>query len=270
MEFWRLDQPEYASDYADTFINGDLEHPFALPGVECERCGQTWGGHEILPYELPTQLQALKPLRDRWPISGQAHAELRSTVLSALQAAGNPITSLSVGAIFQPAYLDVPSRPEADFLWSGIGSVVVSKRIRDAITHSSIKGAVLVPVVPRKIGKRTARFPPPIPSTGEPEDLITEITQTIDPSQVPPYYELVVTAESKYPPGAETQTRCELCGREAYDNSARKLVMLPDMWNGDDIFLLATTLWIVVTDSVKTLLEDLAPSNVVFTSFARV
>jgi hypothetical protein len=262
--FWRLQQPESDSDYADTYINGTLEHPFALPGVKCERCGQTWGGTAILPYELPPELQSLKQLRNGWPISGREHAELRRRVLEALQAAGAPIAELRVGAIFQPAFLDVPSCPEADFLWSGLGSVVVSERVRDTMARAAVTGCEFVPVIPRKIGRRRAARRPPIPRAGEPEDLLARVAPIRDPSDIPPYYELVVTAESKRPPGAQPESTCELCGRETYDADGRTLVMEAAMWNGQDVFFLATTLWIIITDRVKALLEPLRPTNVSF------
>jgi hypothetical protein len=268
MRFWRLHHPDYSSDYADTHINGELEHPFALPGVRCEDCGQTWGGTRVLPYELPADLQSLEQLRNGSPISGRDHAHLRERVLDALRAAGASITDVRVGAIFQPAYLDVPSRPEADFLWSGLGSVVVSQRIRDAMVAADITGCVFVRVIPRRIGKRKATRRPPMPSTGEPEDLITELEQAGAPLQTPPYYELVVTGESKYPSGAEPESTCELCGREAYDRDARTLMMEPDMWKGQDVFFLATTLWIIVTDPLKMLLQALQPTNVAFLPMA--
>jgi hypothetical protein len=264
MRFWRLRAPDYSSDYAHTFINGELDHPFALPGVECERCGATWGGHKILPFELPEVLRSIEILTDGRPISGAAHRELRAKVLSALQDAGAPITHLEVGAIFQPGFLDVPSRPEADFLWSGIGSPVISKRVRDLIEAAHLKGCVCVPVVPRKIGKRRAKLPARVPSSGQPEDLITEMQDVLRPSAAPVYYELVVTAESKHPPGASRSAICELCGREEFDHAGRQLVMTPDMWQGDDVFLLATTLWPIVTDSTKDLLMELRPTDVVF------
>ena len=262
--FWRLQQPDSDSDYADTYVNGTLDHPFALPGVKCERCGQTWSGTAILPHELPPELQSLPQLRNGWPISGREHAELRRRVLDALRAAGAPIAELRVGAIFQPVYLDVPSRPEADFLWSGLGSVVVSERVRDTIAGAALTGCEFVPVIPRKIGKRQATRRPPIPRSGEPEDLLARVEQVRDPSEIPQYYELVVTAQSKYPPGAEPESTCELCGREAYDADARTLVMKPPMWNGQDVFFLATTLWIIITDRMKALLEPLRPTNVSF------
>ena len=199
----------------------------------------------------------------------KAHAELRAKVLTALQGAGAPIARVPVGAEFQPAYLDVPSRPEADFLWSGIANVVVSQRIRDIILQTPTRGAVLVPVIPRKIGRRRAKLPAPMPSTGEPEDLITEIKRVLDPRDVAPYYELVVTAESGLPPGVDPRNTCPLCGRESYREEERRLVMEPEMWRGDDIFLLATTLWIIVTDQFKRRLDALQPTNVIFSPMAR-
>ena len=262
--FWRLQQPDSDSDYADTYVNGTLDHPFALPGVKCERCGQTWGGTAILPYELPLELQSLRQLRNGGPISGREHAALRSRVLEALRATGAAIAELRVGAIFQPGFLDVPSRPEADFLWSGLGSVVVSERVRDTMVRAAVSGCEFVRVIPRKIGRRRATRRAPIPRGGEPEDLLAWVAQVRDPSGIPPYYELVVTAESKHPPGARPESTCELCGRETYDADARTLVMEPHMWNGQDVFFLATTLWIIITDRVKALLEPLRPTNVSF------
>jgi hypothetical protein len=92
--------------------------------------------------------------------------------------------------------------------------------------------------------------------------LVTEIRATVRASELPPFYELVVTAESHRPPGTEESKRCKLCGRDSYNNDARRLVMLPDMWRGDDIFFLATTRWIVVTDRVQNILRNLRATNV--------
>jgi hypothetical protein len=60
--------------------------------------------------------------------------------------------------------------------------------------------------------------------------------------------------------------RCASCGRTSFDHERRRLVMSPEMWRGDDVFRLATTLWIVVTDAVRRLLEGLGATNVVFRS----
>ena len=43
--------------------------------------------------------------------------------------------------------------------------------------------------------------------------------------------------------------------------------MRPSMWRGDDIFFLATTLYIVITDRLKRLLQDLKVTNVEFREY---
>ncbi len=263
--FWRLQEPDYASDYQHTFVNGELEHPYCMPGVRCGCCGNTWGGGRTLPYALPESLQKRKELRNGWPIGHEAHRELQEVVIRALRAEGHLLEALQPGDCFQPGVLDTPSWPEADFLWAGLGSVVVSERIRRAFLAADFKGAVFAPVTPRKIGTRRAKLPAPIPRSGEPEDLITELRGTTPANAIPALFELVVTADSKRPPGAGEFTMCECCGREQYDRAGRELVMLPEMWRGEDIFFLATTTHIVVTDPVRDLVQKLGATNVQLT-----
>ena len=131
MQFWKLDHPDYDSDYRFSYINGSLAHPFGMPGIRCEACGSTWGGSRILPYESPVKLRRRKHLTNRWPITLEEHKSLKEKVRDALQKAGYvDVPELFPGDDFQPCYLDVPSKPRADFLWSSLGSVVVSQRVK--------------------------------------------------------------------------------------------------------------------------------------------
>src|SRR5262245_37539766 len=130
MKFWRLTHPEYDSDYSHTFINGDLEHPFGLPGVECDVCGATWGGSRRLTVKCPTQLRRLDAMTERWPIARVEHEDLQRKTMRALRMRGVPFVDLQPGDDFQPSFLDVPSRPSADFLWASLGTLVVSERIK--------------------------------------------------------------------------------------------------------------------------------------------
>jgi len=59
---------------------------------------------------------------------------------------------------------------------------------------------------------------------------------------------------------------CDSCGREEFDSSKRKIEMNSDMWNGEDVFFLNTTLWIIVTNKVKAIIEDLKATNIIFES----
>jgi hypothetical protein len=59
MQFWRIFNPDYESDYQHSYINGGLEHPFGMPGIECDVCHQTWGVLQVTD-RLKLALQNLK------------------------------------------------------------------------------------------------------------------------------------------------------------------------------------------------------------------
>jgi hypothetical protein len=187
MLFWRIDSPPYDSDYKDSFINGSLEHPFRLPGVECDVCGAAWGGSRILPIECPPSFRRHKNIMDGWPITRREHERLQKEIMGAMNLDGKPFVDLSPGASFQPGFLDVPSRPRADFLWSSLGSLVVSERIKKTLMECCPNDIAACPVTLRKIGNREAKVSPPMPSTGEPEDLIDEVPVLKNKSEVGPY-----------------------------------------------------------------------------------
>lgn len=252
MRFWRLHHPPAPSDAVARLRNGELTHPFRLPGIKCGECGTTWGGSRILPYTLSQALQRKVELRQPWPIDDAAHRRLRDEVLAELRAAGHSIDVLRPGDAFQPAILDMAAPPEVDFLWSS-ESVVVSPNMHRVLTTMPLRGASLAPITVR-IGRRTHA-----------DRRDGSVVAAADPAA---YHELVVRAESGYPPGVEPVTFCGSCGRRHFDHERRQFVMRPEMWKGEQVFLLATTLWIVVTDPVKQLIEGAGATNVEFVSLA--
>jgi hypothetical protein len=264
MQFWRLEHPDYDSDYKHSYINGELEHPFGLPGVHCDVCRQTWGGSRILPFELPASLRGYKHLNERWAISLEQHQALQREVQEEFRRAGIVVPSFQPGDDFQPCYLDIPSRPRADFIWGCLGSVVISERVRQLFESLRLARVSYSPVTLRKVGKREARLPAPIPSTGEPEDIIYEVPLLTRTDTVGPYFELVIQSESDYAPGAQPLSVCSGCGRETFPDGNARFVMEDSMWKGADIFFLAGTLYMVVTDRVRQALENLRVTNVLF------
>ena len=264
MKFWRLNHPDYESDYKFCFINGTLEHPYGLPGVKCSVCNETWGGSRILAVEYPVGHRDNKHILDKCPISLEQHRVLQREVSSQLSCITGFCPDLKPGDDFQPCYLDVPSRPVADFLWAGMGSVVVSKRIKDLFETMGIGGISLCPVILRKIGKRAARLTPQAPVTGEPEDFINEVPPQIQTASIGPYFELVVQSKSGFAPGCEPFTTSSGCGRKTFANPDPEFIMVESMWNGADIFFWADTHYIVVTDRLKQSLQSLRVTNVEF------
>jgi hypothetical protein len=120
--------------------------------------------------------ERINNLTNGWPIPLDEHKRLQQEVRDAFYKVGYvDVPMIRPGDEFQPCYLDVPSRPRADFLWSSLGSVVVSQRVKDLFESKKISGPSFLPVVLRKIGEREAKLSPPMPSTGEPEDMIREV-----------------------------------------------------------------------------------------------
>ncbi len=269
MRFWKLGRPFYdQGDYSDSFINGVLEHPFGLPGIECEVCRQTWGGSRVLPIECPDSLRKKKHFLERWPISNEQHEAVQAELRLELKIRGITAAEFRPGDDLQPCYFDVPSRPEADFLWPGLYGPVVSERVKVSFEDGGVKGVVFCPVTLRKVGTRRATSSPPIPTTGEPEDIINEVSLAKTHTGIDPYFEMLVLPDLGYPPGGKPKSVCRGCGREEIDRDSRRLVMTEEMWTGDAIFRLATTLYLIVTNDLKERIMRLRPANIAFTELA--
>jgi hypothetical protein len=264
MNFWRIKSSDYESDYFDSYINGTVEHPFGLPGVNCDVCGETWGGSRVLPYVCPNSFRSHKNIIDALPITRSEHENLQKEIIDTLQIDGVPFIMLRPGDDFQPCFMDVPSRPTADFLWSSIGSLIVSERIKNVLFEYCSADIEICPVTLRKIGERRAELSPPIPSSGEPEDIISEVPILKNNFEIGPYFEILIQKETDHPPGGTPNRICSGCKRHDVDNSTRELHMTPEMWKGHNIFFLATTLYIVITDKVREHVERFRPTNVVF------
>lgn len=265
--FFKIHYPQPESDYDFTYLNGSLTHPYGLPGVNCSVCGEIWSGSRILPYECPPEFRGLKEITDGWPISHTEHHSLRERISDRLHNLGDGRVTLRPGDSFQPAELEIPSLPESDFLWGSIGSIVVSEKVKELLTQYNGHQVAFCRVKIKKVGTRKVELPAPVPSTGEPENLFNELPMNSDTNGVGPYYEMVVLRESGFPQGYAPADPCSGCGRDIGDNAARIFRMTRQMWNGESIFFFTTTLYVIVTEDVKQLLEDVAVTNVEFTPF---
>lgn len=204
MQFWKLEEPDYKSDYDSHYINGSLEHIFSLPGITCDKCGETWRGSRILPFECPEEMRSHKNIIDSWPIPINEFNDLASYVSKILK----KDIELRPGDEFQPSYLDIPSKPNADFLWSSIGSVVVSERIKSFFENHGENNVSFSKVIKRKVGKNSPKHPAPEPSSGEPEDILDEVELIKNVDEVPEYYEMIIKNESTLPLHTKVKGEC--------------------------------------------------------------
>jgi len=259
MKFWRLIRPDTGSISQGDIINGFLDHPYGLPGVECEKCRKTWGGSRIHPFSCPEKFIKRKELNNRWPISGKEHYALRKEIEDELFEKYSIQVTLMPGDDFQPGFLSISGPPKTDVLWSNLSSMCVSERLRKIIEDNNLKGVTFLPINKKKVGKGKAKKIP-LKITEHNREIEIEVDNDNEPNGT--YYEMLITAESKRPPGAEITSICNLCGREEYNDKKRKLIMTEEMWNGEDIFYLSTTLWPIITEKVKNIFEQNKISNI--------
>jgi hypothetical protein len=200
-------------------------------------------------------------MKDRWAISRSEHEELQRKAMRALRIKGAPFIALRPGDDFQPCFLNVPSRPRADFLWASIGTLVVSERIKRLLVSACPNDVYACPVTLRKVGKRSAKLEPIEPESGEPEDMLEGFHAYRRTTGVGKYFEILIRNESGYPPGGAPKRICSGCQRPTTGEN-RKLRMTPRMWRGNSIFYMATTLHIIVTDDLRLRIEKVHPTNV--------
>ncbi len=265
MQFWKLQGTDYVSDYKRSFINGRLEHSYSLPGVQCKVCRQATGDGSVIPYICPASLR--KRLSNPGEVTIEEFDLLAKKVKPAVEKQGLSGSLVQPGCLLQPAFLDIASKPTADFLWPSF-SPLISERIRDKMESLKLRDIAFPEVTMRKVGKKSANLTPPIPSTGEPEDIVNEVSTVKFPRTKSRYFELCVYGRSTPPPGREVLSVCPACGDKTFNwTRGAKLVMTESMWTGLEMFVLETTGTILVTDKLKQELQKLRPTNVEFSQY---
>lgn len=261
MKFYVLGQPESRSDYADIWINGMGRTLCGFPGMECSVCGESAPLNErIWPHRLPERLENDPRMRSFWPIPEADHLALRAEVQDAMNAAYPGMAQLQGGERFPPIEWVVPSRPESDFFWGLLEGPIVSARVADAMPDAGVTGIAFSPVDDVRCGIGPASREPPIPESGEPEDLVEWANSKPEPGQQ--FFVMEVASEGNYTVNMREQTLCPACGRREVERSGDWHVWEDSIWNGQDVFHFPTTQWIIVTEKVANLLSVLNVDNV--------
>jgi len=145
-------------------------------------------------------------------------------------------------------------------LWGSLGSVIVSEKIKNCFARAGFSGILLFPITISKVGRRNAKLPAPIPDSGEPEDIM-ELADHVPGSDVGQYFEMIITSDSHRVRETEPSSVCPVCGFEQWSPPER-WTMDESLWTGSDVFCLAPTSMIVVTNRVKERLVEIGATNV--------
>lgn len=255
-----------ATDYQHVYVDGLGNHPYGIPGVACDACGETWSSWRILPWGCPPAFQTGHRIRRTARSPGvlpiAEHLRLRHELRTALAATGQDPGELRPSDKFQPLIAEFPSRPNASFHWCVLGSVVTSAAVRRCFEEEGVTGVTFCPVDIRFVGKADPSAKPPRPRTGEPEDVLMEVKPESDPAAFGPLYEMVVTEEAGRSPDLRVISHCATCGREAFDGPPyrKETTVTPEMLPRTDVFLYG--LHIVVSQRVADLIRHHRFTNV--------
>lgn len=266
MKFFLMEQPQTDSDYADIWINGLAQAKHGLPGVQCSVCGETrtWLSG-VRPQRLPDDLLSEHDFTDLRPVPDPEYRALRKKVEAALRAGDPDIGPLEGGETFTPLKWSLPSRPDGDVFWAMLGSPIVSGRAALALQASGASGFSLIPVETVRHGTRPASDEPPIPESGEPEDLC-------DLAQVAPdggeFFLLSITGEGNPGAGMHIQPACPGCGNVEIEREDGWDLWDDSIWAGADMFHYPSTRYAIVTERIAGLFADLGAGNVDFRRLA--
>jgi len=226
MKLWRIKNPEIDSELEELANNGSLTFPFGLPGVNC--C-ETWSGCDVLDEECPFELRAVRELTDGWPVTPERLEELRSKLRQFPNFKKLGITELRPGTRFLPPRFSPPSVSENDFLWPALEAPVISLRIAALLCRYSPNDFAGIPI------------------EGHPDWIL-----------------LIIKNRSLPPVERRSDQVCERCGRPNRTSAPTELVVFEDMLPQGDIFLLDTTLHILISHRLKQQLEEIDARNVEF------
>lgn len=261
MRFYILREPSNCSDYEFVWVNGEGGQDVLMPGVDCSVCGNTRGLEGgLLPYRLPAALEKELHELDGWPISETEHRALRERVERGLRELHPDMPPMPPGPSFPPIGWMVPSRPDGDLFW-GAG-LVVSARLARALEAIDASGFALIPIDTVMVGEGSPADRPPIPTSGEPDDLVDLATRRLAEGE--PYFVLSVLTEGSLNSRMQKQPACEGCGyAEVKRGSVWEdwEIWEDSIWPGTDTFHFPTTNYVVITERIAKVLDDLNVGN---------
>ncbi|MBN8459211.1 MAG: hypothetical protein J0M04_15375 [Verrucomicrobia bacterium] len=226
MKLWRIRKPDYRTDREERANNGSIKFPFGLPGVEC--CG-TWGGCDLLDLQCPIELRKMRALTERRPVIPDELEEIRSTLRRYPGFANLGIMDLTPGMRFMPPRFSPPRIVDNDFLWPASEAPVVSPRVAALLGRSCPGSFVGIPM--------------------------PECSDWI----------LLIIKRRTLPPIERRSDRiCSRCGRPNKVSAPTKLAIFEDMIPEGEMFLLDTTLHILITDRLKQQLDEAGVRNIAF------
>lgn len=261
--YWELCKPhDFANDYEEIARNGVGEYRCAIPRVQCPACS-IWGRYGIIWHECPPCLKSCTALFNPTPVSVEEYKRLFRQINDAFRNAGYA-SSIEPGFKVVPFEASLAEPPSCDFMWPDTITILVSNRIRNAFKQEAVTGIMFHAPAMKRIGRSRPSGHIARPTGGEPEDLVRSVPVGRAEPMKPTCSQMVFTCRSGLTPAAlVSPVPCAICGQvkiELREEPYLTASVTPDA----DCFLLAPGMVFVVNDRVRTILESIGATNVVF------
>jgi hypothetical protein len=282
MKYFLLKQPTTEDYYYDTWLNGNFEHEFCTPGIECSICGK-YGSTRQIPCEANECLKKILDIyrkdkhSDLLHLNENEYKDFASKAIKCIESRlALPLDDNFQGQLM-PCTIDIPFYPESDFLWSG-PYFCVSDRIRKSLLGMKQCGLEFFPVVFKKVGKSKI---PNINST----TFQNYVEQCLDEYDIWDYVNLLPMHAKNTPnyfaaiPLRSSKTIelaygdvaiCKKCGRASYGAGQRIESFSDEMSSGFHFQYLKSTLNVVISEEIKDAFEKNKYSNFECSAFTRL
>jgi hypothetical protein len=227
MKLWKISRPEYShARRIHVANNGILEIPFGLPGVSC--C-VTWSSYGTIEKFLPQELECIKDFKDVSPVSIDRFLVLRQILKQHPDFNDIDESLLKPGFKFRNTIFKSPDIEENDLLWPRAGNPLVSFRI----------ARLLLELCPGDV--------------------------TLHPLKSDVNWTFLGIRSKSFPPIERISTEyCGLCGRGNKISASSKFELHVNMLPKSEIFILDTTLHIIVTNRLMMALKSVKAKNIEF------
>lgn len=225
-KFWFVDREIFLSEKAERAHNGRCREKYMMPYYWC--C-EIRGEHGLVNKELPEEFRSNPIFKASRlvTVTREKFMEVRDMVLSHPSFSNLSPEKLKRGCSLPPFDFDPPSR-KSDFAWCvGDAAWVVSDRVHAVMQTCAGKD--------------------------------------FESMKLPQDYWLVVPKIKCLPPVERRGGPvCPLCGLHLNERNESKFLFEKDMMIDNGIFVLDTTLQVVISNELKEMIEALNPSNVLF------
>lgn len=253
---WELEKKEMQTESKDFSENGFGEHPIGMPSIDCSICGPGGGGLGVLPFYCPEEFTSDYRLYTWGSRPTKEFNELRSKIEESLLKQGIRVR-LRAGDNFQPLVVDFLQKPAYNFLWPGIGHIVVTNFVKELFSRYFSNDVSFTKVI-NTIAKDKKTFNKYLDDPNHQINMFRKYREDSNDVSSEQLFEMHILSSGGHIPGSTFTSPCPECGdaKQYIIFPNDELVLEESSLPDNDIFYASGTYIILITDKVRRVMID--------------